>query len=119
MDYVSQRNRADGKVKMKFRSPIRTTGVPKGFTELSREYMIYMLIRDGKVVFISAGKNFAAAEKFYSKYQADRIVYMPCMIDAAEEVVAALVAHYQPPYNFKSQSIQLAELDAILSEAEN
>ena len=114
MDFESQRNRADGKVLMKFRAPLRTTGVPKGFTELMREYMIYMLIRDGKVVFISAGRYFATAEKLFSKYQADRILYMPCMIDAAEETVAALVAHYQPPYNFKSQSYQLAELSAIL-----
>ena len=94
---------------------MKTTGMPKGFSEVPREFMLYMLVRDGKILFISAGKDvWVAAERLRARYKADRVLYMPTSYLKAEETVAALVAHYQPPYNFKSQSIQLAELSAIL-----
>lgn len=93
----------------------RSTGTPKGFTDLPMDFVLYMIIGNGRVLFISAGKDpWATATRLRKKYKADRIIYMPTSYLKAEETVAALVAHYQPPYNFKSQSIELAELDAIL-----
>ena len=94
---------------------MKTSGLPQGFSEVPREFMLYMLVRAGRVIFVSAGKDvWAGAERLWARYKADRVLYMPTSYLKAEETVAALVAHYQPPYNFKSQSIQLAELSAIL-----
>lgn len=96
-------------------SCFRSSGVPKGFSEMPRGFMLYMLIANGKVVFISAGKSpWATAERLCVKYRADRVLYMPTSYLNSEETVAALVEHYQPPYNFKARSIQLSELTAIL-----
>lgn len=98
----------------------RSTGVPKGWSELPSGYFLYMLVAAGRIVFVSAGKDpWAVATRLQRKYKADRVLYMPTSYLKAEEAVAALVAHYQPPYNFKAQSTQLAELDALMSEAEN
>ena len=105
-----------------YRQPgsLKTTGVPRGWSEVPTDFMLWMLVRDGKVLFVSAGKKFwGTAERLAVKYKADRILYMPTSYLNAEETVAALVAHYQPPYNFRAQSVQLAELDAILSFTEN
>lgn len=98
----------------------KSTGIPKGWSEVPQDFMLYMLVRAGKVLFVSAGKDiFPVAAKLQKKYKADRVLYMPTSYLNSEETVAALIAHYQPPYNFKTQSAQLAELDALLSEAEN
>ena len=100
--------------------PSQASAQPQGFSELPMGFVLWMLVRHGRVVFISAGKEiWGVAARLQKKYKADRILYMPTSYLNAEETVAALVAHYQPPYNFKSQSIQLAELDAILSSTEN
>ena len=99
-------------------SSFKSSGVPKGFVELPMGFMLWMIVRDGKVLFISAGKNWwGTAERLCKKYKGDRILYMPTSYLNSEETVAALVEHYQPPYNFRAQSYQLAELDAILSSA--
>ena len=98
------------------RGYFKTTGVPKGWFELPTDFMLWMIVAGGKVLYVSAGKDFyGLASRLCKKYKGDRVLYMPTSYLNAEETVAALIAHYQPPYNFRAQSYQLAELDAILS----
>jgi hypothetical protein len=97
-----------------------TTGTLKEFSELPQGYFIYIIIRSGKVIFISAGMDpWRTATILKQKYQADRILYKSSTMNKAINEVAILIEKYQPPYNFKAQSIQLAELDAILAPMES
>ncbi len=94
---------------------LKTTGLPEGFSELPSGFFIYMVVSLGRVQFISAGIDpWGVAEKFRSKFKADRVLYRRASVDTAWLEVENLIEKYHPPYNYKPQSAQLAELDTIL-----
>lgn len=98
--------------------PIETTGMPEGFNELPLgRHFVYILVRSGRVIFVSAGRDpWAVAMGLKAKFKADRILYQQVLHVMADGIVAGLIDRYQPPYNFKAHSIELAELSALLGE---
>lgn len=101
------------------KAAFKTTGLPKGFSELPQGYFIYIIVALGRVQFISASVNpWEVAEKFRKRFRGDRVLYKQTSFNTAEAEIAKLIEQYQPPYNYKAESIQLSELNALLSKAD-